>query len=51
MEKQIREKDLQIDNLQKTIEVLETKITKFIDNNTIEKNKEDTHNNLFNDKI
>ena len=52
MEKQIREKDLQIDNLQKTIEVLETKITKFIENNTIEKNKEDTHtNNLHTDKI
>ena len=52
LEKQIREKDLQIENLQKTIEVLETKITECIEKNPIEKDKEDTHtNNLYNDKI
>ena len=43
LENQIREKDLQIENLQKTIEVLETKITECIEINPIEKDKEDTH--------
>ena len=44
LEKQIRIKDLKIENnLQKAIEVLETKITKFIESNAIEKDKEDTH--------
>ena len=52
MVKQIREKDIEIENLQKTIEVLETKITKFIESNAIEKDKEDTQtNNLYIDKI
>ena len=43
LEKQIRESDLQIENLQKTIEVLETKITKCIEKNVIKKNMEDNH--------
>ena len=52
LEKQIREKDIQIENLQKTIDVLETKITKFLENNDIEKNKKDNQNDNFNnDKI
>ena len=53
LEKQIREKDIQIENLQKTIDVLETKITKFLENNDVEKNKEDNDkiDNFNNDKI
>ena len=39
LEKQIREKDFQIENLHKTIEVLETKITQCIETNNIETNQ------------
>ena len=52
LEKKIREKDLQIENLQKTIEVIETKITTFLENNVFEKSKEENHTKYsYNDKI
>ena len=43
---------MQIEDLQKVIEGLETKITKCIENNVIEKNDEENHTGKFvNDKI